>query len=690
MNTIRRKATSIFLVLAMLASFIPAGALPAQAANGTLEQVDGVYQITDADDLLAFAVIANTHDGRTANAVLTADIDLTGKTWSPIDGADYGYSGTFDGAGKVIRNLKIDNTSGHVGLFGTVGSGGVVKDLTVSGTITGGDYVGAIASSNAGGRIENCVNKAIVNGNFYVGGIVGSNYSGGTVSGCSNEDAVNGSGEDIGGIAGYNSSSSVENCKNTAIVSGTGDESKNIGGIVGYNSGGKVSGCSNEGDVSASGEQIGGIVGLQESGSSVESCRNNAYVKGYDTVGGIVGQSSSTVINCYNSGKVEGTSNFLIISGIGGIVGYNFNSVANCYNKGEVIASGNDFASNVCGIVGNSGNSITNCYYLTDSAAYAGGGTAKDATAFASGEIAWLLQGTQAETVWVQSDLGQSDSWPELAALASQNDKQVFKVRFTVDGADYITPKYVGSGDTVSLPESNPTPADGSGFVGWKDADGQFVTAETPITADITCTPRWGEIYNVTLNTDGGTIAQGKDVKEYISGLGATLPTAGDITKDGCTFDGWYDNVNCTGTAVTEISDIEEGNKIYYAKWLDGNTGVTYVTVAGKAATQNGTTFNVTLPADATLTTDANDIDITTADNSAEASTPVTTDNGETWTFTVTAENNTTTQTYTIKVTIAAPSITTQPANQTVTEGGTATFNVAANVAGVNYQVAGV
>ena len=73
--------------------------------------------------------------------------------------------------------------------------------------------------------------------------------------------------------------------------------------------------------------------------------------------------------------------------------------------------------------------------------------------------------------------------------------------------------------------------------------------------------------YNVTLITNGGTIASGKNVSEYKYGTGATLPTDADITRDGYTFNGWYDNVSLTGDAVTAISKTATGNKIFYAKW---------------------------------------------------------------------------------------------------------------------------
>ena len=72
--------------------------------------------------------------------------------------------------------------------------------------------------------------------------------------------------------------------------------------------------------------------------------------------------------------------------------------------------------------------------------------------------------------------------------------------------------------------------------------------------------------YTVTLNTNGGTINAG-NVTSYTYGTGATLPT--NVTKDGFTFDGWYDNSGLTGSAVTTISTTVTGNKEYWAKWTE-------------------------------------------------------------------------------------------------------------------------
>ena len=80
--------------------------------------------------------------------------------------------------------------------------------------------------------------------------------------------------------------------------------------------------------------------------------------------------------------------------------------------------------------------------------------------------------------------------------------------------------------------------------------------------------------YSVTLQTDGGTIASGKEVTGYTYGTGAVLPTANDITRDGYRFDGWYADSSFSSSPITEISATETGNKTFYAKWTKNTTPI--------------------------------------------------------------------------------------------------------------------
>ena len=80
--------------------------------------------------------------------------------------------------------------------------------------------------------------------------------------------------------------------------------------------------------------------------------------------------------------------------------------------------------------------------------------------------------------------------------------------------------------------------------------------------------------YSVTLQTNGGTIASGKEVTGYIDGTGAVLPTAADITREGYRFDGWYADSSFSGSPVTEITDTDTGDKVFYAKWMRNTTPI--------------------------------------------------------------------------------------------------------------------
>lgn len=98
-------------------------------------------------------------------------------------------------------------------------------------------------------------------------------------------------------------------------------------------------------------------------------------------------------------------------------------------------------------------------------------------------------------------------------------------------------------------------------FAGWSPALAS-VTAAATYTATYASTPR---TYDITLNTNGGTINAG-NLEHYTVGTGATLPT--NVTKSGFTFGGWFDNDGLTGDAVTTISTTATGNKEYWAKWV--------------------------------------------------------------------------------------------------------------------------
>ena len=139
-------------------------------------------------------------------------------------------------------------------------------------------------------------------------------------------------------------------------------------------------------------------------------------------------------------------------------------------------------------------------------------------------------------------------------------------------GSEFTAP----ASDGMTRPDGNT----GSYFM-WLDGNGNSYEPGGSVPADVTeLTVQWtAPTYAVTLNTNGGTIADGKDVTGYTYGVGATLPT--DVTRTGYTFKGWYDNENLTGSPVTAIGGAETGNKEYWAKWEINQYTITFDTNGG-------------------------------------------------------------------------------------------------------------
>ena len=161
-------------------------------------------------------------------------------------------------------------------------------------------------------------------------------------------------------------------------------------------------------------------------------------------------------------------------------------------------------------------------------------------------------------------------------------------------GSEFTAP----ASDGLTRPDG-----DAGSFFMWLGSNGKFYAPGDSVPAEVTkLTAQWtAPTYAVTLNTNGGTINSG-NVTSYTYGVGATLPTAGDMTYTGHTFVGWYDNENLTGSPVTAIGGTETGNKEYWAKWEINQYTITVKPENGKAditITQDYGT-PITAPADPT------------------------------------------------------------------------------------------
>ena len=150
-------------------------------------------------------------------------------------------------------------------------------------------------------------------------------------------------------------------------------------------------------------------------------------------------------------------------------------------------------------------------------------------------------------------------------------------------GSEFTAP----ASDGLTRPDG-----DAGSFFMWLGSNGKFYAPGDSVPAEVTkLTAQWtAPTYAVTLNTNGGTINSG-NVTSYTYGVGATLPTAGDMTYTGHTFVGWYDNENLTGSPVTAIGGTETGNKEYWAKWEANAYTVTLNTNGGTINSGNVTSY---------------------------------------------------------------------------------------------------
>ena len=176
----------------------------------------------------------------------------------------------------------------------------------------------------------------------------------------------------------------------------------------------------------------------------------------------------------------------------------------------------------------------------------------------------------------------------------------------TLGGSSDAIHIIVKTGSKFTAPASDGmTRPDGDtgNFFMWRGSNGKFYVPGDSVPADVTAlTVQWtAPTYTVTLNTNGSTINSG-NVTGYTYGVGATLPTADDMTYTGHTFKGWYDNESLTGSPVTAIGGTETGNKEYWAKWEINQYTITVKPENGKAditITQDYGTA-ITAPADPT------------------------------------------------------------------------------------------
>ncbi|MBR4521576.1 MAG: hypothetical protein IKO58_00300 [Prevotella sp.] len=233
------------------------------SSTWALEKDGDVYQIGTAQDLIDFAALVNSGEEMTANAVLTADIDMSGLMedewvaigdWGAISGtSSAGYKGHFDGQGYTITGFNTTSCHTYYGIFGVIEGGAIVENFTVYGTMDLGHKTGGVVGYARDATIRNIQSYLTINVTEASttaerpGGILGTVVNGTTVvENCTYSGTIN-VGEhtgNIGGIIGYvnNNTATIVNITNClfdgAILNGSADGQ--CGGIVGYSNKGKV------------------------------------------------------------------------------------------------------------------------------------------------------------------------------------------------------------------------------------------------------------------------------------------------------------------------------------------------------------------------------------------------------------------------------------------------------------------
>jgi len=368
------------------------------------------------------------------NYVLGADIAASGtSTWnsnsgfSPIGAsATAPFTGTFDGLGHTVAGLTINrSTTYFVGLFGYVGTAGVVKNVGLtSDSVIGGSSVGGLVGRNDGtisnsyatgsvsgstrvgglvGRSDGYITSSYATGtvtasSFYVGGLAGSMATG-TISSSYATGAVTGA--TAGGLVGLQDSGTISSSYATGAVNGNLSGAYYTGGLVGKAAGSAVSTITSSyatGAVSAIGYYTGGLVGGYANGGLVSTSYATGAVSGTGTYsGGLVGAfvlGAGTISNSYATGAVAGGT---YRGGLLGGVAAGTYAVSNSYATGVVSSSGATYSGGLAGYLSSSASgSVSSSFWNSDntsSSGYGSAGTGLSSTAMktASNFSAWSI-----------------------------------------------------------------------------------------------------------------------------------------------------------------------------------------------------------------------------------------------------------------------------------------------------------
>lgn len=380
---VKKKIAMVLAALMMISGIDVSGENVVKAAeelqgSGT---ADDPYVITGSEDLWQFAEIVKASSDRNecakvADGVTQIDTTVRGEVtdlkWNPIGDSTVSYTGVFDGNGAEITIHADRNINNNAGLFGILGSGGEIRNVTTAGSSKGYDNVGGIcgqaysdakivncnnkaditASGNQAGGLIGCATSALiesdtsisntgaVTGKANVGGFVGQSYGETKIiahEGILNSGSVTAtSGGNVGGLIGYADSASIhadEDIINTGKISSmVSNTSRGAGGLIGCGNNTSIISrngmLQNKGEVTAAITGVGGIGGHLTSPNdnyriqAAKGMINTGRITGQQSVGGLVGEyaysapMTSTDGFLLNTGDVEGNGD-----NVGGVIG---------------------------------------------------------------------------------------------------------------------------------------------------------------------------------------------------------------------------------------------------------------------------------------------------------------------------------------------------------------------------------
>ena len=492
---------------AMMLAPMGAGAITPEVPTGSGSPIDP-YKISSKEELYWFANEVN--GGNTGIcAKLMNNITINDNVLN----ADGSLNG--DGSGLKQWTPIGNNSNQYIGTFD--GDGHTISGLYVD---SNDQEVGLFGCVGKKGKIQNV-------------GVVDSYISATGDKVC------------VGGVCGYNVGGTIENCYNTGTITATAQAQatgiySSVGGVCGF-SFWNIFNCYNTGKVSVTGDRA--------------------------WVGGVSGFNGKDIKNCYNTGEVSVAGDR---AWVGGVCGNNdsWSRITNCYNTGKVSVTGDNAV--VGGVCGMNANTIKNCYFLTGTADKGTGDDTGEATEktdsqFKSGEVAWLLNGSQNSQLWGQG----SNDMPVLTSNRPKDVTCTVPVCVTIQMPDGTSEQgYTTKGNTLA---EYPSQLNGKTYTFYEDSN-----FATPIDTATKTYEKDTVIYaKEKKNSSGGGSVFFWDLKFDTNG-GSDINTVTEWEystidldeyvpeKEGYKFVGWYADEDLT----KEIDEVYlTQDTTVYAKW---------------------------------------------------------------------------------------------------------------------------